>query len=396
MNKIVKLLFLAFFLLSNIGFSEERVISLEEVASTIGSKNYKIQETALEVYQAKESIQVARGNLFPKLNFFKIAAVSLQPMMAFAMVNDIAPFLLPKNWIEVEKQKVLYLTSQESYRALWANEIMMAKALYFNILLDFSILDHIEVNQKQFQEILEIAKLREELGGLKPGSARDVEIQILALKEDIRALTVLIQEELTFMSYLLGFPSSVEPVLTPVLLEEIETFEPLGYSDFEFRVLDSAPELRGLHHMVHVADLLKKEVIFDFWGVGTPASIRIEKSKKEVLKIQAQATQEHLKRELKILIDQYNLNLENYRDAKRRSELSKISLDQNFERLTLGDDVTIRDLIESSKNHIQADTDFFRMQYEFLKSEDRLSRLIFYGDYDKKPAVLDHLGETLK
>ena len=378
---------------THFAYSTALTISFEDVAQKVSKQNYAVRENAIQVYQTKESIQVARGSLLPKLNFWKIAAVSLEPVMALGMVDDVAPFLFPSRWIQVEEQKVLYLASQESYRALWANEVMTAKALYLNALLDISILEHIEENKRQFETILKIAKDREQLGGIKPGSAREVEIQILALEEDKRALSVLIAQELNSLSYILGLPSEIELTLAPVDLSDFETFEPLTYSDFEFRVLDSSPELRQLEHMIDAADLLKKEVTFDFWGLGTPASIRIAKAQKEALKIQRESTREKIKRELKFLVDHYNLDLRNYANAKRRSQLTQISLNQQFERLRLGGTIEINDLIESSRNHIQADTDFFRISYEFLRSEDKLARLIFHGDYDKKPATLVHLGE---
>ncbi|MBI2645912.1 MAG: TolC family protein [Deltaproteobacteria bacterium] len=372
------------------------VISLEDVAQKVSEQNYEVRENAIQVYQAKESIQVARGNLLPKLNFWNIAAISFEPMMALGMADDVAPFLFPSRWIQVEEQKVMYLSGQESYRALWANEVLMAKALYLNVLLDMAILEHIDENKRQFETILKIAKDREQLGGIKPGSAREVEIQILALEEDKRALSVLIAQELNSLSYILGLPSETELTLAPVNLSDFETFEPLTYSDFEFRTLDSAPELRQLEHMIVASDLLKKEVTFDFWGLGTPASIRIAKAQKEALKIQKESTREKLKRELKFLVDHYNLDLRNYANSKRRSQLTQTSLNQQLERLRLGGMVEVNDLIESSRNHIQADTDFFRISYEFLRSEDKLARLIFYGDYDKKPAILEHLGEKRK
>ncbi len=387
------ILFLPLLLKVALAYATPMTISLEDVAKKVSSQNYQVRENALQLYQTKEAIQVARGNLLPKLNFWKIAAITVDPIMALGMVEDIAPFLVPPNWLKVEEQKNLHLAKQESFRALWANEVMTTKALYLNVLLDMAILEHIQENKHQFENILEIAKAREKLGGLKPGSAREIEIQVLALEEDKRALEVLIAQELNSLSYMLGFPSETEIILTPVDISGFETFDPLNYSDFEFRTLDSSPEIREYQHLMDAADLLKKEVVFDFWGLETPASLKITKAQKEVLKIQKESTQELIKRQLKFLVDYYNLDLKNYNNAKKRVSLTNASLDQQLERLKLGANIDVNDLIESARNHIQADTDFFRISYEFLRNEDKLARLIFYGDYDKKPAVLEHLGE---
>ena len=69
----------------------------------------------------------------------------------------------------------------------WGEKIRVnAKALYLKILLDQSILEHVKENQKQFADILVIAKTWEQLGKIRQGAARDIEIRILALQEDER------------------------------------------------------------------------------------------------------------------------------------------------------------------------------------------------------------------
>ena len=394
-------------------------ISLEEVTKKVSSENYLVLENALRVYQSKESIQVARGNLLPKLNLWKIVAIPFEPIMALGMIEDIAPFLVPANWFQVPEQKVLSLATEEAYRALWANEVMTAKALYLKVLLDESILTHIQENQKQLEDILVIAKTREQLGGLRQGAARDIEIRILGLQEDKRMLQILITEERTMLSYMMGYGVQEDLALASVELPDIKTFEPLQYIDFEFRSLDSAPEVRQQEHLIAASDFVKKEVTFSFLGssmlsrgveggvfdmlplqqglgFGTAPSLRIVKAQKEILKIQKRGIEETVKRQLKLLITNYNIDLENYSNLEKRVDLTHEALNQFYERLTVGSEVTIEELTRASSEHIEANVAFLSVQYRFLEHEDKLARLIFHGDYDKKPATLAHLGEKEK
>ena len=117
------------------------VIALQDVVKKVSTENYLVLENALRVYQAKEAIQVARGNLLPKLNLWKLITLPLDPLGIVGMVEDIAPFLVPANWWRLEEQKIFHLAQKEAYRALWANEVMTSKSLFVHTQLDQSLLD---------------------------------------------------------------------------------------------------------------------------------------------------------------------------------------------------------------------------------------------------------------
>ena len=87
----------------------------------------------------------------------------------------------------------------------------------------------------------------------------------------------------------------------------------------------------------------------------------------------------------------YNLDLENYNNLKRRENLTAQALEGLFERISLGEQVETLALIEASRNHIQADTALFSVKFRFLTNEDKLARLIFHGDYSKQPVIIESL-----
>jgi outer membrane protein, multidrug efflux system len=179
-------------------------VSLEEVTEKVSDQNYLVLENALRVYQAKESIQVARGNLLPRLNLWRVASVFFDPTAALGLVEDIAPFLVPGNWFRLDEQRILHEAQKEGYRALWANEVMTAKVLYFQTLSDLSLLDHVKAQYGELEGLHLIVRNREILGGARPGSARDIEIRLLGLQEDRRGLEVLIASEKAALARLMG------------------------------------------------------------------------------------------------------------------------------------------------------------------------------------------------
>lgn len=406
---------LVLFLFAGIGLAHAKrptLVSLEDVVKKVSTENYTVYENALRVYQAKESIQVARGNLLPKLNVWKVVSLPFSPLGIFDLVEDIAPFLVRSNWFRFKEQKLLYFAEKEAYRALWANQVMTAKSLFVHLLLDQALLEHIKEGQRQLEELLVIVESRELLGGADQGATRDIEVRLLALQEDRRSLEVLIAEEESLLGFMMGYTAEVEVKPASIRLPNFDGMEPLEYADFEFRALDSSPEVRQFDHLIAASDYVRKEATYSFLGAssvsrgvmggifdslpqqqglgfGTPASRRIVSAEKEKLQIQKKGIAETIKRQLKLLVDNYNLDLENYANLKRRVELTETTINQLYERLNLGQNVPTIDLIEASRNHIQADTAFFAVQYRFLTNEDKLARLIFHGDYTMKPATVD-------
>ena len=128
-----KIIFSAFLLLSGQSWAQvnqEVQINLKQVVDKVSTENYSVYQSSLRVYQAKESITIARMNLLPRLNIWKLASAALEiyfggPAGAaaggFSIVEDIAPFLVPANWFRVNQTKLFYLADLYCYSALWCN-----------------------------------------------------------------------------------------------------------------------------------------------------------------------------------------------------------------------------------------------------------------------------------
>lgn len=404
--------------LSPIAKAQEAVkVTLDDVVQKIGNQNLAVYQNALKVYQAKKSISVARGNLLPKLNFWRILTVTFDTKGLVDVVGDIAPFLIPSNWFQLKAQNIMYEAEKESYRALWANEIMTAKALYVHLLFDRNLKSHIEQGKKDLGSLASMIRSHEILGGAPIGASRELEIRLLALDEDIRALAALIEEEESLLVFMMGLDAKTK--IEPVALElpNFENLQPLNYDDYEAQVVKSAPELKQYDFIIEASKYVKKTVQFSLFGVtneargsaggifdnvpiqdglgfGTPASFNIAKAQTEMLRSQRQGAEETLKRQLRLMVTNYNLDISNFKGLKKRVELAKTINDQLYSRLTLGEEVDSLSLIEASRNHIQADSAIFSSQYRFLINQDKISRLLFKGDYEGSPRIVDELSST--
>ena len=411
MKKIILLFGLLF---SLPGYSATVNIKLGDVVNRVSNENYNVYENALKVYQAKSNIEKARADLLPKLNLWKIAGMVLDPLSIMDSITDVAPFLVPGNWFRVTEIKLLYLAEKEGYRALWANEVNTAKAMYMHILLDQKLLKHVQVSIVDLEKVHRIILTRETFGGVRPGTARDVEIKLLGLKEDEQNLLLLLSQEHTELSYVLGYDSNTIIALDKISMPVFENLKPIDNKEYEFRLISSSPERRQFDHFLSVLSQIKNEIKYSFLGVsqisrgvaggvfdflpvpdglgfGQGAAMNIVDAQKEIVKTQKKGVEETLKRQLYNMANVYNSNIYNYGNYKRRVELSTQSKNALLQRIQLGENIDVLELSESSRNQIQAESALVAVQYRFLTSTDRLERLIFSGDYEKTAPLIESL-----
>jgi len=391
-----------------------KVMSIDDVVVRVGNSNFKVYGNALKVYQAKTNIDKARWDLLPKLNLWSIAGMVIDPFSVIEKIPEVAPFLVPGNWFRIEEVKILHLAETEGYRALWGNEIFIAKTLYKNILFDQQILQHVQTSIKEMEKIHQIIKTREVFGGVPPGTARDIEIRLLGLKLDQQNLQVLLSLEHDNFTYSMGLPAGENIKLSPVKIPVIEDLKPIDPREYEFRLLTYSPERRQFDHFLSVLNYIKKEIMFSFLGVsqvsrgvaggifddfpipngaglGMGAAMKIIDSQKEIMKTQKLGIEETLKRQLRAVSFQYNSDLANYDNFKRRMMLSRESRDALTRRIELGESINVLDLSESTRNLIQSQTALYAIKYRVMTSIDRVQRLIFSDDYSMKPPLIDSL-----
>lgn len=393
--------------------SKATELKLEDLVKQVSEKNYLVYENALKVYQSRTDIDRVRGEMLPKLNIWTIANALIDPLSLVGSISDIAPFLVPANWFRLEEVKLLYLSEKEGYRALWGNELHSAKTLFLQTSFDTQLLEHIKNSIVELKEIHLIVKTREMLGGAEPGTARDIEIRILGLKEDEKNLSQLVSEELNALTYALGMPADTIQ-LSHITPPDIKALNPLDYNKYEFRLLANSPERRQFEHFFSVLKQIKKEIQYSFMGgssisrgvaggifdalptsgalsFGNGPAMKIIDAQKEIMLVQRTGIEETLKRQLKNLVYLFNADVSFFDNFNRRLELTKESKTQLLRRIKLGEDVSMVALADASKNQIQAETSIYAVQFRVMSSLDRLDRLIFQNDYALRPPLIDSL-----
>lgn len=387
-------------------------VTIDDVSKKVKDQNFLVLEKAKRVYQANKSISMARRGLLPRLNLWRIAKIFIEPTALLGngldMIGDIAPFLIPSNWFRVKQNKILYEAEQEAYVALWANEIMTAKAVYVRVLMDRDLYKFISENVTALDNLVEIAQSRAELGFEKPEVARELEVQLLGFKDDQRQMALLLQEELSLLTYLMGFPASEQIELADLNLPDPTGFPTLNSASLEAQMLKESPERKQFDHLVRVVPSIKKEVAFSFLGASSISrgvaggifdhlpvmdglgfdaapAMKIISKEKEVLKIQRQGIEETLKRQLQGSEIVYDSIQKSFAQLQRRQYLADSNFNQQTERVILGQPININEFALNIHQRTLSRSATLEAQYKFVSNLDKLDRLTFEGDYKAKP-----------
>ncbi len=385
---------------------QSETITMDDLVKKVSENNYQVQSEALKVYQAKQSISVARNELLPSLNIWNIVSAFFDPVSLIS--QDIAPFLVPANWFRLEQTKQLHLAEKEGYRALWANEIFNAKTLYLQILSDQSLLQIVKEIRNNVSELEQVALKRERLGGLRPGIARELKIKVLTLDEDLFRLDRLLKEEKRLLVYHLGLPLGTEVELTQVKMPDLISSAKLTDKDFEKRVITVSPERTQHLRFIEALKSVKGEIKYSFLGLAsnsrgvaggifdslpiasglgfaTAPSLRIAETERKRLKLQLTGIEETLKRDLANTVMQYNLELEAYPTLVERSKLAHETMDSLKKRLLFGEDLDLVMLGEGYRNSVSSQSAVFQAQYRSLIFKERLTRLTLSDEYQTIP-----------
>jgi len=395
------LLFTLLAVMSGSALAEVKPVTLEDITAHVSTQNYYVQENAERVYQAKKTIQLSRRNLLPKINLWRILGGFSNPL---GLVEDVAPFLVPNNWLRVKEDKVLATASVHGYRALWANELLTARGLLIQSSLDERLLEQLQENAKDFEPLYSVIQLRENLGTAPSGSIQQFEVRRLALNEEINTLATIIKSNRSELAYILGFPGNDEAVPTGVKYFEKSEAHPLRYEDYEERLLSASYELKQHTSLIQAANLIRKSRYFNFLGVSTMSrgaygnifdglpqqdglgfglgpSVQIVRSQKRILESQKRGIEETLRKNLKVLVDSYNLDLQLREDALQRIQATQSQWQTLTDRMNLGAKIDVFDLIEASRNRIEAVSSYYSIETRLHLGSDRLKRLTYTDAY---------------
>ncbi len=387
-------------------------IGLKDLTEKVKTGNYVILEKAERVYQAKKSIDEARGRLLPTLNLWKIASIVVDPTSLLDSVNDIAPFLVPSNWFILKERSILFLAEKEAYRALWANELQSARATYLKVLMDQTLLRLLSSYEGDLAELQLIVQSRFQLGLERQEIVRDIEIRYLSIQEDKQNVELLVREEKRLLTYMMGLEAEKDVDLVGVDLPNVPSAEKPDYDKLVGRMLTVSPETKQNGHLQRVIPWIKREQAWSFLGgsalsrgvaggvfdhlpspdglgFATAPGLKIINSEARILEIQKRGITETLKRQLKASIDLISAAIDISPLQSKKVNLSEENIEQLKDRLRIGEKINLVEMANYIQTKNLAKASWLETQYRFMFNRDRLNRLLFWEDYDLLPGAVE-------
>lgn len=397
MKKIIISLSLFFSMVSSAA-----VIDLVTVTERAKKNNYTVLQNAERLYQSKMTMVKSRTDLLPSLNLWDI----LNSVTGFevALIEDICPFLIPSNWFRKSENELLYQADKLGYRALVANEVMNARAIYWRILHDQDLIQILDGHLKELDEISEAIRIREEIGVVPVGTTRELKIRQLGLRDDWNQLRLLFQRELISLTMALGYPAEQHHIIRK---DELKVIDRVGRinADNELKyVLALSPELQQFEYFVRVIPNLRGEVYFAILGAGKASRglpggvfdnlptlnglgfsqapvLKIIASQERLLKIQRDGVKETLKRQWQGFINEFTLGLERRTNLAERIRLTNEAKAYIEEKIKRGQNINIFELLDISRSLMDSQIAYVALQYHLRAQLDIRDRLQFQGGY---------------
>lgn len=397
-------------------------IKLSDVTKRVSKNNYKVLVQAQKLYQAKKKISLMRANLLPRLNLWKllnIPTIIMNPWMIANIATDIAPFLVPANWFNVRKSKWNYKASREQYRAIWGNELLHARGLFYSLSRDIHLLDLLKQILSEYQFILSFAENRNAMGIDAPYILEFVNSKFYKLREDERLLSDLIFEEQKILLFHLGIDVNNEQSITPTELPNIASIPPVNSDLIIEKSLIASPEVKQFRYLLASLKNAKSSLYFsilgtskfssiagngvydnvpsqDGLGFGIGPSLKISKSKEKQLLIRKKATIETIKLNAIVSTKKFNSTINGFQNIYSQKISAERAYRMMLDSMSLGDITPPDKMLNILNNSFSSQVLFLGYSFDFIKELDNLKRLTFTPPYSLLPSDIDNLIGELK
>ncbi|MDR3606529.1 MAG: TolC family protein [Oligoflexia bacterium] len=230
------------------------------------SGNISLQNTLLQVHDARDQVSMKRAELLPSLNVTAaIKVVSGGPTFLLQAVDILLPFLMPANYFNLYAQKAQFEAEKIAYQIMELNTYSEALAIYYTALADAQSQAYYEKLATDLNSVAQFWQRQEQLQ-LAPVSAV-IQAQADAQQAEINASqnAELVEQETASLRAALGAPLDLNTriILVPgnVPVSSYELSSPAGA---QAAALNGAPEVAQIDDLISAAGDEKWAAIFGF------------------------------------------------------------------------------------------------------------------------------------
>ncbi len=216
------------------------------------------------IHQAKDRVNIARGNLLPSVNLSMVLQIMSNPTFALSAVEFLLPFLLPSRWFDYYEQKDMLAAEKDGYHALQLNTYASAYSLYYTLLSDQMLFEVLRKENEDLKQVYDVLVQRDIiLGNVSQNDILHAKSQYDLSGAKVAKLEGLLIEERSELRKALALNLETEITLVPTAVPASQWEEKTVPETVEQALL-VAPESRQLKSLEKAAERARWSKVFAF------------------------------------------------------------------------------------------------------------------------------------
>ncbi len=369
--------------------------SIDDLVGRAKFNAYAVSQEAEKVFQARQKVKIAIGNLLPHFNLKDLLVFSGGPFGGIEAVGSFLPFIFPSNWYKVAEAKQLNKAQGKSFASLRGNEMQYVENFIYLVQRDILLQKLMLAELDKQKEIHRIIVKKERYGLLPPKSGEKYYSSVLLLEQDLNQLQTLVDYELSSLAHAVALPvSNGIAVLEPVPLPDLTKAVAVNYKTLVERAQKKSFEVATLGFLIEASKKSKKVFAWgfldpnsgDYLGFGYASQLNVGQSQERILASKRDETLSLIEQRVFLGSSEYNATLTSFNIARAGVATSQARLDRLNKRLRTGDEKIddeyfVQELAESNQSLLKFSANELSAVHSYLISRSKINRLLLEGYY---------------
>lgn len=241
-------------------------INPDTIRRALLSGNTSVMTALNDVYMAKTSVNIARGNLLPSINVgAAIGGISGGPSFAVSSISFLLPFLLPSNWFALGAAENQLAATGFAYNLVELNEYASAWALYTTIINDYELRETYQRQYDNLKQIVDVVTAKVEIGQATQADLAQAMFNMHNAATTVSAVEETIKREHLAIIKLFNWPLSTKLVFDQLHPSPLKA-ESLKAQSILDRVFSASNEAKQVRSLIKASENVTWTKAFSFLG----------------------------------------------------------------------------------------------------------------------------------
>ncbi len=372
------------------------IYSIDDLVGRAKFSAYSVSQEAERVFQARQKVKMAIGNLLPHFNLKDLLVFSGGPMGGIEAVGSFLPFIFPSNWYKVSEAKELNKAQGKSFASLRGNEMQYVENFVYLVQRDLLLQKLMQAELVKQKEIHRIIVKKERYGLLPPRSGDKYYSSVLLLEQDLNQLQTLIDYELSSLAHAVALPvTNGITALDGVALPDLTQVTPIDHKVLIEVAQKKSYEVATLAFLIEASKKNKKVQAWGFLdpnsgeyiGFGYASQLKVGESQERILASKRDETLSLIEQRVFLGASELNATLTTFNIAKAGAATSQARLDRLNKRLRSGDEKIddeyfVQEIADASQSLLKFSANELSAVHSYMISRAKINRLLLEGYYN--------------